>query len=366
MRSLLRLSVLASLSLVVSTCGDGGSGPTGPAGGFPSKLAFTVPPSAATAGAVLSPALQVTVQDAQGNPVTSSTASITLALTSGTGTAGALLGGTLTRAAVNGVATFSDLTLDKAGVGYTLTATASALTSATSNAFAVSAAAATSVAKQAGDGQSAPVGSPVATPPAVIVKDAFNNPKPGASVTFAVASGGGTITGANQTTDAGGIAAVGSWTLGAAGTNTLTATVSGSGISGNPVTFTATATIVAANVAVFVGNNQSGLVGYAVNIRPAVRVTDGVGGPVSGQSVTFAVASGGGSVTSATVNTNSNGVAQVGSWVLGAAGANTLTATVSGAGIAGNPLTFTATGNDRKSTRLNSSHSRASRMPSSA
>jgi hypothetical protein len=45
------------------------------------------------------------------------------------------------------------------------------------------------------------------------------------------------------------------------------------------------------------------------------------------------------------VNTNANGVAQVGSWVLGgSAGANTLTATVAGAGIAGNPVTFTATG----------------------
>jgi hypothetical protein len=61
--------------------------------------------------------------------------------------------------------------------------------------------------------------------------------------------------------------------------------------------------------------------------------------------VTFTVATGGGSVTGATVNTNANGVAQVGSWILGgSAGTNTLTATVAGAGIAGNPVPFTATG----------------------
>lgn len=99
------------------------------------------------------------------------------------------------------------------------------------------------------------------------------------------------------------------------------------------------------SVVAFLGNNQHGLVGYAVNIRPAVRVTDAGSAAVSGRSVTFTVASGGGSVTSATVNTNSNGVAQVGSWVLGGSpGTNTLTATVTGSGIVGNPVTFTAAG----------------------
>jgi hypothetical protein len=81
----------------------------------------------------------VTVQDAQGNTVTSASSNVTLAITSGTGVAGAVLGGTLTQAAVSGVATFSNLTIDKAGTGYTLTGTASGLTSATSGAFAVAA-----------------------------------------------------------------------------------------------------------------------------------------------------------------------------------------------------------------------------------
>jgi Leishmanolysin len=95
-------------------------------------------------------------------------------------------------------------------------------------------------------------------------------------------------------------------------------------------------------IARFVGDSQTGLVGYAVNIRPAVQLTAPGGAPISGTSVTFAVASGGGSVTSATVTTNASGIAQVGSWVLGTSpGTNTMTATAPGVGSA---ATFTAIG----------------------
>ena len=48
---------------------------------------------------------------------------------------GATLGGTLTVTAVNGEATFYNLTIDKLGSGYTLTAANDSLTSATSDPF---------------------------------------------------------------------------------------------------------------------------------------------------------------------------------------------------------------------------------------
>jgi adhesin/invasin len=48
---------------------------------------------------------------------------------------GGTLGGTLTVAAVGGIATFNNLNIDKAGSGYTLRATSGVLTAATSNAF---------------------------------------------------------------------------------------------------------------------------------------------------------------------------------------------------------------------------------------
>ena len=101
-----------------------------------------------------------------------------------------------------------------------------------------------------------------------------------------------------------------------------------------------------ASVYAYQGDGLSGTVGTVLPVAPAVRVIDAGGNGVPGQSVTFAVASGGGSVVApATVLTDSNGVATVGGWQLGATpGTNTMTATVAGSGIAGNPVTFTATG----------------------
>jgi energy-converting hydrogenase Eha subunit A len=94
---------------------------------------------------------------------------------------------------------------------------------------------------QAGDGQTANASSSVPIAPAALVSDQYGNPVPSLDVTFAVASGGGSVTGGNTTTNTGGVATVGSWTLGpVVGSNTLTATASGSGIAGNPVTFMAT------------------------------------------------------------------------------------------------------------------------------
>ena len=100
---------------------------------------------------------------------------------------------------------------------------------------------ATQMAPNAGDGQSASLGAAVSTAPSVIVKDAKNDPIAGVTVAFAVATGGGSVTGASAVTNASGIATVGSWKLGvAAGVNTLTAT--SAGLTGSPVTFTATGT----------------------------------------------------------------------------------------------------------------------------
>ncbi len=128
--------------LGVALCGVGLGGCSGSTSGpvqpTAAKLVFTVQPSTAAAGGVITPAVQVAVQDAQGNTVTTATTSITVAI--GTNPASGTLTGTTTVAAVNGVATFSTLSLNPAGTGYTLTASATGLTGATSSAFAVGAA----------------------------------------------------------------------------------------------------------------------------------------------------------------------------------------------------------------------------------
>ena len=204
-----------------------------------------------------------------------------------------------------------------------------------------------SVAMVAGNNQTATAGATLPIAPAVIVKDAYGNPVAGVAVTFTVLSGGGSLTGGSQTTGSDGVATVGSWTLGAsAGFDSLLATIPGTGIVGNPARFGAIATAAAAaSIAASAGNNQSAAVGTAVAVAPAVIVKDGSGSPMAGVAVTFAVASGGGSVTGASQTTNASGVATVGRWTLGpTAGANTLTATAAGSGIAGNPVTFSATG----------------------
>ena len=82
----------------------------------------------------------MTVQDAGGNTVTTDTSTVTVAIANNAGPGG-VLSGTLTKAAVAGVADFSGnaLKIDKIGTGYTLSATDGSLTSATSGAFNITA-----------------------------------------------------------------------------------------------------------------------------------------------------------------------------------------------------------------------------------
>ncbi len=96
-------------------------------------LVFTVQPSNTTAGLVINPAVVVVAQNTSGNADTTYTNSVTLAL--GANPGGSTLSGTVTVTSARGVATFRNLSLNNAGTGYTLTAAAPLLTSATSAAF---------------------------------------------------------------------------------------------------------------------------------------------------------------------------------------------------------------------------------------
>ena len=102
----------------------------------PAKVVFTIQPSNTLAGNTMTPAVQVTVEDANGNVVTTDNSNVTLTI--GTNPSGGTLSGTLTVAAVNGVATFSDLSIDQAGTGYTLAASDGSLTGTTSSSFNIS------------------------------------------------------------------------------------------------------------------------------------------------------------------------------------------------------------------------------------
>ena len=109
-----------------------------PSSPTPAELVFMQQPTNALAQAIISPAVTVALEDANGDVVSTATNSITLALASGAG-----LGGTLTVSAVNGVATFNNLTISSAGT-YSLSASSAGLPSLTSNSFAISNPASTS------------------------------------------------------------------------------------------------------------------------------------------------------------------------------------------------------------------------------
>lgn len=286
-------------------------------------------------GIAVRPAVKVT--DANGNGVPGT--SVTFAVVTG---GGSITGATATSDST-GAATVGSWTLGTVAGVNTLSATATGLTGSpltfTDTGKAGPPAAVTTT---DGDNQTAVVNTAVPISPSVQVTDANGNAVGGVAVTFAVASGGGSVTGGSATTGADGVAVVGSWKLGAStGKNTMTATVAGI----TAATITATATPVpgaAATIAISTGDGQSAFVGTATNVKPAVRVTDASGNPVNGTSVTFAVGTGGGSITGASQVTNTSGIATVGSWTMGpSSGANTLTATSTG--LAGSPLTFTAT-----------------------
>jgi len=100
------------------------------------RLAFvTEPPASVEGTAAMAPAVRVAIQDALGSMVPGATQAVTLTL--GTTPSGGALAGTPTVPAVDGIATFGDLSIAQPGSGYTLAAAAPSLAGATSSPFAV-------------------------------------------------------------------------------------------------------------------------------------------------------------------------------------------------------------------------------------
>jgi Clostripain family len=71
------------------------------------------------------------------------------------------------------------------------------------------------------------------------------------------------------------------------------------------------------DIAVQTGNRQTQRVNTALAVAPSVVVKNAAGQPLSGVTVSFTATQGGGSVTGGTATTNAQGIATVGSWVVG-------------------------------------------------
>jgi len=187
----------------------------------------------------------------------------------------------------------------------------------------------------AGSVQFAVVGNPVPVTPRAWLTDAFGNAISGAQVVFHVSTGAGSITDSVKTTDAGGFAELGSWTLGpGAGPNVVLAQ------SGNLTTqFFATGT--PAVVVESAGNGQVINAGTLAPVSPAVLALDGGGAPLANVVVSFKIVAGEGKLLGQSVATGSNGIATVGGWILGVIpGPNEVVAEVTGTP----QVQFTATG----------------------
>jgi hypothetical protein len=209
----------------------------------PAHVSFAVlPPTAVTAGVPIAPATTVTVEDAFANVVTTATNTVSVAL--GANPGGATLGGTTSRAAVAGVATFSTLTIDSAGTGYTLVATSPGLAPDTSQAFNVSAGLATSLAVT-----SQPAGFIAGSglgPVVVAALDGQGNVATGFTGNVTIALGthpaGATLTGVLTVSAASGVATfsnLGGLTV--AGSYTLVATSGSLSVESAPFTVSAAA-----------------------------------------------------------------------------------------------------------------------------
>jgi len=160
---------------------------TGPA--VATHVVFVTQPVAPRLSTQSLGSVMVAFLDGDGRVVASATSDVQIALEdAGTG---AVLSGTTSVTPHNGVATFSDLSIDKAGAAHRLTATASGLGSVTSQPFSITVGPATKLRFETMISQHT-AGAPI-QPIMVCVTDAGGNPVLTATHTITLTTGGGTV-----------------------------------------------------------------------------------------------------------------------------------------------------------------------------
>lgn len=184
-----------------------------------------------------------------------------------------------------------------------------------------------SLTRVSGNEQAAPLGAVVADPLVVRATDQNGVTVPGVALSWAVVSGGGTFIAASTSTDATGLGQAVFRLGNSLGPQQVSVSVG----TQDPIVFTLTATSApASQLRVSSGNNQVGTAGATLPAPIVALATDAANNPKSGVPVTFTVASGGGSVSQATVVTDQNGQAGV-DWTLGVStGAQTVVASAPG------------------------------------
>src|SRR5439155_1519711 len=311
--------------------------------GGATHLVFAVQPSNATAGAAIAPAIQLTAEDAQGNTDPSFTGNVAVAI--GANPGGGTLAGTTSVAAVNGVATFANVSIDKVGTGYTLAASATGPGGATSTAFNITPGVASHLVFSA-EPTTTTAGSVITPAVQVTAQDAQGNTAAGftgnVSVAIGTNPGGGTLSGTATAAAVAGVVSFGSLSIDKAGTG-YTLTTSATGLTGaNSSTFNIEPA--AANRLVFTGQPTSVTAGATITPAVTVTVQDGLGNTVTGfgGNVTVAIGTntGGGTLSGTTTVAAVNGVATFSTLSINRTGTG-YTLTASGTGLAtGGSATF--------------------------
>ncbi len=300
-------------SVTITATVEGHAGTTtvvvvpGPAVG----LVFTSQPSTVTAGVPLTPPIQITARDVRGNTATGFTGNVTVAIAANPG--GGTLIGTKTIAAVAGVATFTDLRIDKTGSGYTLQASSAALSAISSGVVDVGPG---PVARLSFAVPPSTTAAGASITPAVVVQahDAFDNAVPGFHDTVTIALGanptGATLLGLTKGVAVSGVTSFPGLHLTRSGSGyTLAATAPGLGLDSS-TTFAITPGPVSAAQSAL-GVSPASITASSGSSAATITVTvhDGFGNAVSGVPVVLSATGTGNTIGQPPVLTDANGVA---------------------------------------------------------
>ncbi len=292
------------------------------------RLAFAEQPGASVAGLALTPPIRIAIQDDLLSTVLGATNPVTIALAGNPGNT--TLGGTTTLDGINGIATFTNLTLNRVGTGYTFLVTSPGLAPATSTPFNVTVGTASRLAFTTPLPASAQSGVAFSPQPVLQLQDAVGNPvaQSGVVVTATVGSGSGTVGGSTTaTTDGAGIASFTALSLsGPAGNYELNFSAPGiAPLVSGPITL---GSGLARSLVITTQPTSSAQSGVPLSQQPAIQLKDAAGNNAAqaGVVITAGIASGGGTLGGATTaTTNANGLAQFASLAInGPAGTYTL------------------------------------------
>ncbi len=184
-------------------------------------------------------------------------------------------------------------------------------------------------AKIQGDGQSGKYGQSLQQVLIARLEDSFGNALAGVPVTWAVATGAATLSGASKTTDVNGGAEV-VVTLGKIPGPVTVTIAAGTGASSVMATYTETVIVIPGGLNAVSGGAQTAITGGAFTQPLVAQALDNQNNPVQGVSVAFAVTSGSATLSAASATTDANGNATVNVTAGTAAGPVVVTATYAG------------------------------------